>query len=191
MSSTGKDCIGAGSYDGSCGIETGKANIDINCSGDNSMALGSLCGYAEVRINGSVLMLRSLGERAGCIGALSALDGDNPSKINITNSKLNLLLKAQCGSAVGCRKTECDTAIADSDITVHVEGDTVAGIGSAEGKGSLVIKNSNITASSLSGTHSLDIGFVNSGCIINNTTINSKLINDADYHEPSRVIQQN
>ena len=191
MSSTGKDCIGAGSYDGSCGIETGNATIDINCSGDNAMGLGSLCGYANVSAHGSTLMLRALGERAGCIGALSALGGDNPSKIDIEGSTLDLLLKAQCGSAVGCRKTECDTAISDSEITVHVEGDTVAGIGSAEGKGSLVIKNSNIEASSLSGTHSLDIGFTNSGCIINNTTVNSKLINDADYHEPSRSVQQN
>lgn len=191
MSSTGKDCIGAGSYDGSCGIETGKATIDINCSGDNAMGIGSLCGYANVSAHGSTLMLRALGERAGCIGALSALDGDNPSKIDIESSTLDLLLKAQCGSAVGCRKTECDTAISDSDITVHVEGDTVAGIGSAEGKGSLVIKNCNIKASSISGTYSLDIGFANSGCIINNSTVNSKLINDADYHEPSRLVQQN
>lgn len=59
MSSAGKDCIGAGSYDGSCGIETGNATVDISCSGDNSVALGSLCGYVDIKINGTKLMLRS------------------------------------------------------------------------------------------------------------------------------------
>ena len=111
--------------------------------------------------------------------------------INIKNSTLDLLLKAQCGSAVGCRKTACDTVISDSDITVHIEGDAVAGIGSAEGKGTLLIKNSDIKSSSSSGIYSLDIGFMNKGCIINNSTINSHLINDPDYHEPSRLMQQN
>lgn len=101
------------------------------------------------------------------------------------------MLKALCGSAVGCRKTACDTVISDSDITVYVEGDTVAGIGSAEGIGSLLIKNSDIKSNLSSGIYSLDIGFMNKGCIINNSTINSHLINDPDYHEPSRLMQQN
>lgn len=191
MSSTGKDCIGAGSCDGSCGIETGNATIDISCSGNNALAVGSLCGYTDIKANGTTFLIRSLGERAGCIGSLAALDGSTPSRINIKNSTLNLLLKAPCGSAVGCRKTACDTVISDSDITVHVEGDAVAGIGSAEGKGSLLIKNSDIKSSSSSGIYSLDIGFMNKGCIINNSTINSHLINDPDYHEPSRLMQQN
>ncbi len=191
MSSTGKDCIGAGSCDGSCGIETGNATIDISCSGNNALAVGSLCGYTDIKADGTTFLIRSLGERAGCIGSLAALDGSTPSRINIKNSTLNLLLNALCGSAVGCRKTACDTVISDSDITVHVEGDAVAGIGSAEGKGSLLIKNSDIISSSSSGVYSLDIGFMNKGCIINNSTINSHLINDPDYHEPSRLIQQN
>lgn len=191
MSSTGKDCIGAGSCDGSCGIETGNATIDISCSGNNALAVGSLCGYTDIKANGTTFLIRSLGERAGCIGSLAALDGSTPSRINIKNSTLNLLLKAPCGSAVGCRKTACDTVISDSDITVHVEGDAVAGIGSAEGKGSLLIKNSDIKSSSSSGIYSLEIGFMNKGCIINNSTINSHLINDPDYHEPSRLMQQN
>lgn len=191
MSSTGKDCIGAGSCDGSCGIETGNATIDISCSGNNALAVGSLCGYTDIKADGTTFLIRSLGERAGCIGSLAALDGSTPSRINIKNSTLNLLLKAPCGSAVGCRKTACDTVISDSDITVHVEGDAVAGIGSAEGKGSLLIKNSDIKSSSSSGIYSLDIGFMNKGCIINNSTINSHLINDPDYHEPSKLMQQN
>lgn len=191
MSSTGKDCIGAGSCDGSCGIETGNATIDISCSGNNALAVGSLCGYTDIKADGTTFLIRSLGERAGCIGSLAALDGSTPSRINIKNSTLNLLLKAPCGSAVGCRKTACDTVISDSDITVHVEGDAVAGIGSAEGKGSLLIKNSDIKSSSSSGVYSLEIGFMNKGCIINNSTINSHLINDPDYHEPSRLLQQN
>lgn len=191
MSSTGKDCIGAGSCDGSCGIETGNATIDISCSGNNALAVGSLCGYTDIKADGTTFLIRSLGERAGCIGSLAALDGSTPSRINIKNSTLNLLLKATCGSAVGCRKTACDTVISDSDITVHVEGDAVAGIGSAEGKGSLLIKNSDIKSSSSSGVYSLEIGFMNKGCIINNSTINSHLINDPDYHEPSRLLQQN
>lgn len=191
MSSTGKDCIGAGSCDGSCGIETGNATIDISCSGNNALAVGSLCGYTDIKADGTTFLIRSLGERAGCIGSLAALDGSTPSRINIKNSTLNLLLKAPCGSAVGCRKTACDTVISDSDITVHVEGDAVAGIGSAEGKGSLLIKNSDIKSSSSSGVYSLEIGFMNKGCIINNSTINSHLINDPDYHEPSRLMQQN
>ena len=191
MSSTGKDCIGAGSCDGSCGIETGNATIDISCSGNNALAVVSLCGYTDIKADGTTFLIRSLGERAGCIGSLAALDGSTPSRINIKNSTLNLSLNALCGSAVGCRKTACDTVISDSDITVHVEGDAVAGIGSAEGKGSLLIKNSDIKSSSSSGVYSLDIGFMNKGCIINNSTINSHLINDPDYHEPSRLIQQN
>ena len=191
MSSTGKDCIGAGSCDGSCGIETGNATIDISCSGNNALAVGSLCGYTDIKADGTTFLIRSLGERAGCIGSLAALDGSTPSRINIKNSTLNLLLNALCGSAVGCRKTACDTVISDSDITVHVEGDAVAGIGSAEGKGSLLIKNSDIISSSSSGVYSLNIGFMNKGCIINNSTINSHLINDPDYHEPSRLMQQN
>ena len=191
MSSIGKDCIGAGSYDGSCGVEIGNATIDISCSGDNALAVGSLCGYTDIKADGSTFLIRSLGERAGCIGSLAALDGSTPSMINIKNSTLDLLLKAQCGSAVGCRKTACDTVISDSDITVHIEGDAVAGIGSAEGKGTLLIKNSDIKSSSSSGIYSLDIGFMNKGCIINNSTINSHLINDPDYHEPSRLMQQN
>lgn len=191
MSSTGKDCIGAGSCDGSCGIETGNATIDISCSGNNALAVGSLCGYTDIKADGTTFLIRSLGERAGCIGSLAALDGSTPSRINIKNSTLNLSLNALCGSAVGCRKTACDTVISDSDITVHVEGDAVAGIGSAEGKGSLLIKNSDIKSSSSSGVYSLNIGFMNKGCIINNSTINSHLINDPDYHEPSRLIQQN
>lgn len=191
MSSTGKDCIGAGSCDGSCGIETGNATIDISCSGNNALAVGSLCGYTDIKADGTTFLIRSLGERAGCIGSLAALDGSTPSRINIKNSTLNLSLNALCGSAVGCRKTACDTVISDSDITVHVEGDAVAGIGSAEGKGSLLIKNSDIKSSSSSGVYSLDIGFMNKGCIINNSTINSHLINDPDYHEPSRLMQQN
>ena len=191
ISCTGKDCIGAGSYDGSCGVETGNATIDISCSGDNALAVGSLCGYTDIKADGTTFLIRSLGERAGCIGSLAALDGSTPSRINVKNSTLDLLLKAQCGSAVGCRKTACDTVISDSDITVHVEGDAVAGIGSAEGKGSLLIKNSDIRSSSSSGIYSLDIGFMNKGCIINNSTINSHLINDPDYHEPSRLMQQN
>lgn len=191
MSSTGKDCIGAGSCDGSCGIETGNATIDISCSGNNALAVGSLCGYTDIKADGTTFLIRSLGERAGCIGSLAALDGSTPSRINIKNSTLNLSLNALCGSAVGCRKTACDTVISDSDITVHVEGDAVAGIGSAEGKGSLLIKNSDIKSSSASGVYSLEIGFMNKGCIINNSTINSHLINDPDYHEPSRLMQQN
>lgn len=191
MSSTGKDCIGAGSCDGSCGIETGNATIDISCSGNNALAVGSLCGYTDIKADGTTFLIRSLGERAGCIGSLAALDGSTPSRINIKNSTLNLSLNALCGSAVGCRKTACDTVISDSDIAVHVEGDAVAGIESAEGKGSLLIKNSDIKSSSSSGVYSLEIGFMNKGCIINNSTINSHLINDPDYHEPSRLMQQN
>ena len=186
-----KDCIGAGSCDGSCGIETGNATIDISCSGNNALAVGSLCGYTNIKADGTTFLIRSLGERAGCIGSLAALDGSTPSRINIKNSTLNLSLNALCGSAVGCRKTACDTVISDSDITVHVEGDAVAGIGSAEGKGSLLIKNSDIKSSSTSGVYSLEIGFMNKGCIINNSTINSHLINDPDYHDPSRLLQQN
>lgn len=187
MSSTGKDCIGAGSYDGCCGIETGNAIIDINCSGDNAMALGSLCGYANVKAHGSKLLLRSLGERAGCIGALPALDGDNPSEIDIEDSSLDLLLKAMRGAAVGCRKTECNINAVRSEFNIHVEGEQVAGIGSSEGGGVLSLKDCNVNITSLSGYYSVDVGFANGKTIIGNTTINSELINDADYHSPKKT----
>lgn len=189
MSSAGKDCIGAGSYDGSCGIETGNATVDISCSGDNSVALGSLCGYVDIKINGTKLMLRSLGERAGCIGALSALDSDTPSKIDIRNASLDLLMKSMRGSAVGCRKTECDLNISDSDFNIHLEGEQVAGIGSAEGKGTLYASGSNIEITSLSGVYSVDVGFKNGITNLNNTVINSVTINDPDYHEQERTMQ--
>lgn len=189
MSSTGKDCIGVGSYDGSCGIETGKAIIDINCSGDNAVALGSLCGYVDIRINGTKLILRALGERAGCVGALSALDGDNPSSIDIRNASFDLLMKAMRGAAVGCRKTECNININSSDFKIHIEGEQVAGIGSSEGKGALCAAGSDIQITSLSGTYSVDVGFTNGKTTLNNTTINSATINDPDYHEPVRMIQ--
>lgn len=189
MSSTGKDCIGAGTYDGSCGIETGNAVIDVNCSGENAVALGSLCGYVDIRINGTKLMLRSLGERAGCVGALSALDGETPSRIDIRNASLDLLMKAVRGAAVGCRKTECDLTVADSDFTVHLEGEQVAGIGSSEGKGTLYASGSNIQITSLSGIYSVDVGFANGKTTLNNTVINSATINDPDYHEPARAMQ--
>mgnify|MGYP006995759111 FL=1 len=189
MSSAGKDCIGAGSYDGSCGIETGNATVDISCSGDNSVALGSLCGYVDIKINGTKLMLRSLGERAGCIGALSALDSDTPSKIDIRNASLDLLMKSMRGSAVGCRKTECDLNISDSDFNIHLEGEQVAGIGSSEGKGTLYASGSNIEITSLSGVYSVDVGFKNGITNLNNTVINSVTINDPDYHEQERTMQ--
>lgn len=80
MSSTGKDCIGAGSCDGSCGIETGNATIDISCSGNNVLAVGSLCGYTDIKADGTTFLIRSLGERAGCIGSLAALDGQHSVK---------------------------------------------------------------------------------------------------------------
>lgn len=189
MSSAGKDCIGAGSYDGGCGIETGNATVDISCSGDNSVALGSLCGYVDIKINGTKLMLRSLGERAGCIGALSALDNDTPSKIDIRNASLDLLMKSMRGSAVGCRKTECDLNISDSDFNIHLEGEQVAGIGSSEGKGTLYASGSNIEITSLSGVYSVDVGFKNGITNLNNTVINSVTINDPDYHEQERTMQ--
>ena len=189
MSSTGKDCIGVGSYDGSCGIETGNAIIDINCSGDNAVALGSLCGYVDIRINGTKLILRALGIRAGCVGALSALDGDNPSSIDIRNASFDLLMKAMRGAAVGCRKTECNININSSDFKIHIEGEQVAGIGSSEGKGALCAAGSDIQITSISGTYSVDVGFTNGKTALNNTTINSAMINDPDYHEPVRMIQ--
>lgn len=189
MSSTGKDCIGAGSYDGSCGIETGNATVDVSCSGDNSVALGSLCGYVDIKINGTKLMLRSLGERAGCIGALSALGSDTPSRIDIRNASLDLLMKSMRGSAVGCRKTECDLNISDSDFNIHLEGEQVAGIGSSEGKGTLYASGSNIEITSLSGVYSVDVGFKNGITNLNNTVINSVTINDPDYHEQERTMQ--
>lgn len=189
MSCTGKDCIGAGSYDGCCGIETGDAVIDVNCSGDNAVALGSLCGYVDIKINGTKLILRALGERAGCIGALSALDGDTPSRIDICNASLDLLMKAMRGAAVGCRKTECDLSIGNSDFAIHIEGEQVAGIGSAEGKGTLSASGSNIKIKSLSGVYSVDVGFANGKTTLNNTVINSATINDPDYHEAERAMQ--
>ena len=155
----GKDAIGIGSYDGSCGIELGKVSIDASCSGDNSVAIGSLCGYINVKARHSRLSLRALGEKAGCISALAGLKGDTPSMIDIEQSQLDLLMKANRGAAIGCRRTDSDITIKDSEIKIHAEGEKIAGIGSAECDGKLCIIGKAPEITLLAGEESIESGF--------------------------------
>lgn len=155
----GKEAIGIGSYDGSCGIELGKVSIDASCSADNAVAIGSLCGYINVKARHSKLSLRALGEKAGCIGTLAGLKGDMPSMIDIEQSQLDLLMKARTGAAIGCRRTDSDITIKDSDIKIRAEGDKVAGIGSAECDGKLCIIGKAPEITLLAGEGSIPTGY--------------------------------
>ena len=184
MSASGRDCIGLGSYDGSCEILVGGSDncrMEISASGDNSVCIGSLYGCPEVTVSKSELILKSLGVNACCIGTLSMLTSERNPVISIFDSKADIFFRAQHGAGVGCRAPDSFIDITGTSFVIYFEGDVVAGIGSAEGGGQLSIKGGDISVSSLSGTRSLWIGQLFGKALLDNVKVNGSTVTDENY----------
>lgn len=170
---TGVESLGIGAYTGNCGIFVGNgSNVTINTSGDNSVAIGSLYGIAETTASLCKLKLYSLGVHACGIGTLATASSVNNQVINLSQVTADVTIKARRGAAIGFVDAESNIMLKDSDIKLYFEGERLAGIGSAEGYGTIEADNCKITVDSLCGPKSKKIGTLSGEARLNNCEVN-------------------
>lgn len=168
---TGVDCIGIGVYNGKCGIFVGNCKLDICTSGDNTAGIGSIHGVTEVTASKCSMRISTLGKNVCGIGNLAASARSNQI-INLSKVEADITTKAQRGACIGFLTAESNILISKSDLKLYFEGDTLAGIGSIEGNGTVEIDNTVIDVQSKAGPKSLHIGIADGVPGIHNTTIN-------------------
>ncbi len=112
---------------------SGSGNLTINCTANDSVAIGGGCiqdyGVIETDCEGRITVI-SKNENAVGIGGGTASAG---SKINIISGHISMILKGKDVVGIGSFIGESDIRINPSEIEITIGGQNVVGIGSKSG----------------------------------------------------------
>lgn len=140
----GISAIGIGNINGDVDIHIEEAaNVNVQCIGNEGVAIGSFGGRINVVNYGSVSVTTD-GEKAVGIGSFHG-DGF----IDIMGGMINAVIHSDNGTVIGAVLGDLKVNIM-SDVKIYAEGSLVTGIGSTEGNGEVNFSGGNTLVELLS-----------------------------------------
>ncbi|MBR4342524.1 MAG: EAL domain-containing protein [Lachnospiraceae bacterium] len=119
--------VAIGSDVGDTDIYIGRnVSCRLKCDGNESIALGSINGKAEIVSRGR-LDVTGDGEKTVGIGSIYGF-----AKIDIVNHPVSVVLHSFCGMGIGSLTGKAELTSEDSEVNIYAEGTQINGIGSGE-----------------------------------------------------------
>lgn len=142
--------LGVGSTSGDARIGIGsEASLTILVEGNEAVGLGTISGEADIQSSGNLNITlnseRSVG--AGTMGG--------SGQILLEGGRTAVLMHCDQGSCVGTFNGEMQVRVRDGALTVHGEGNRVAGFGSVSGACGTLIEGGHVTGDILAGENLL------------------------------------
>ena len=127
LSASGINIVGIGSTAGKADIEVCDTSLSIHGEGNEVMLIGSGSGDAHIRLSGNI-RLSSACERVTGLGTLTGT-----ADVLLDGGYLSASINCDAGAIIGTFDGEAVVRCRDTRITLHGEGNRVAGFGSLSG----------------------------------------------------------
>ena len=147
ISCSGDNIIGVGSTDGKPDIRLANCFMGINAASANFVGIGSMKGDASIDVCDVKVAISANGNT---LCALGSKDGGT-AHISIMNCELNSNIKGREIVNIGSHGSETECRITKSAVTLTCEGSMASGIGDCEGAGLVDIDDSEININFLTG----------------------------------------
>ena len=119
--------VAIGSDVGDTDIYIGRnVNCKLKSDGNDSIALGSINGKAEIISRGRLEVMGD-GEKTVGIGSIY-----NYAKADLLSNDVSIVLHSYCGMGIGSLMNKADLKFEDANIAIYSEGTQINGIGSGE-----------------------------------------------------------
>ena len=159
LSASGINVIGVGSSVGLAEIDVGEAALNVHGEGNEVMLIGSVTGESKVRLAGDV-RISSACERATGLGTLTGT-----ADVLLDGGSLTASVNCDTGAIIGTFDGEAVVRCRNTRITLHGEGNRVAGFGSLTGACDTRVESGSIRGELLAGER-LMLGNENSRFIV-------------------------
>ena len=138
--------VAVGSDSGNTDIYIGRtARCRLKSDGNDSVALGSIGGKAEIVCRGK-LEITGDGEKAAGIGSLNGY-----TKTDLLSNDISVVLHSYCGIGVGSLTGQADIKLEDANVDIYAEGTQINGFGSGEGVANAELSGSKLNVEILAG----------------------------------------
>ncbi len=182
LSSTGVDCLGIGCYNGSAQMFLGNSCVvNVSSSGENSVCIGSIYGSVDITASRCNIKTQAYGVRACGVGTLAALKTGKITTLNFNDVNADISIKAQYGAGIGYRTSECEINTFGCRFSVNMEGNCLAGIGSVEADGNVVIEKTTLDFSDRCGPESRRLAAGETGVKLHNCILDGEHITEESY----------
>ncbi len=145
LSASGINVLGVGSSAGTADIEVGEAALTVHGEGNEVMLIGSVTGEAKVRLAGDV-RISSACERATGLGTLAGT-----ADVLLDGGSLTAAINCDVGAVIGTFDGEAVVRCRGTRISIHGEGNRVAGFGSLSGACDTRVESGSVRGELLAG----------------------------------------
>ena len=138
--------VAIGSDVGDTDIYIGRtAHCRLKSDGNDSVALGSISGRAEIVSRGKLDIIGD-GEKTVGIGSISGY-----AKVDLLSNDFSIVLHSYCGIGLGSLTGNAELKLEDADVDIYAEGTQINGVGSGEEMASTDISGGNLKVEILAG----------------------------------------
>ncbi len=138
--------VAIGSDVGDTDIYIGRnVNCRLKSDGNDSIALGSINGKAEIISRGRLEIMGD-GEKTVGIGSIY-----NYSKVDLLSNEISVVIHSYCGMGIGSLMNKADLKFEDANIAIYSEGTQINGIGSGEDIAETTVSGGDVKVEILAG----------------------------------------
>lgn len=137
----GINVLGIGSADDCAMIRIGKANIDVQCSGDNAVSIGSVRGTVDIESFGNISVVAD-GEKSVGIGTFAGPDG----RVKLLSGTVNAVAHCDIGACIGSVSGRVSVENIGADTDTYCEGTSARCLGSVNGNCTVRISGGRVKA---------------------------------------------
>ncbi|MBO7661883.1 MAG: EAL domain-containing protein [Clostridia bacterium] len=159
ISGKGINVVCIGSSLGDTRIRMQKVNVSARGEGNEVLLIGSVSGRASIYSSGC-LELSAASERAAGLGTISG-----KTEITLEDGTAGVSIQCDSGIAIGSFSGEFRTTLKNTRLSVHGEGNQLAGLGSLMGAGETRIESGETVGVLLSGEQRF-LGNERSRCVV-------------------------
>lgn len=134
--------VGIGSVNGFSDIAIDDVNLEMSCTANEIIGIGSLEGTVSF-VNNGTLKLLSEGERSTSIGVLEGGSG----RVMLAGHKIEITSRGAQTASVGSYTGDVDIFCNADYLRIYGEGERISGIGNYDGKGSVHIQRGTVSVS--------------------------------------------
>lgn len=144
---SGGTCVGIGSFSGNALVEIADCGCNVSSSSNNAVAIGAVRGNADIDIRNFSIECSLAGNTQTAVGVITEGEG----KIKMYSGRANITMRGRNLTCIGSRGGEVECAVDKSRITLYCEGNSVSGIGDMQGGGDVSIIDSDLSITFLTG----------------------------------------
>ena len=145
FSASGINVLGIGSAGGKADIDIRDTDLSVHGEGNEVLLIGSMAGDARIRLSGDV-RLSSACERATGLGTLTGT-----ADVLVEGGSISASINCDTGAIIGTFDGEAVVRCRDTRISLHGEGNRVAGFGSITGACDTRVESGDISGELLAG----------------------------------------